>query len=141
MDIATISAGLTFVNTASTLLRNLRDGLKSGEIKQDELPGRIGEIYDCLNDSKAALLDSKDEMQQLQSKVRSLQDEKDFRDSLTYDVNGLYRRKTTSGVEEVYCSACLDGDNKRVRTTEEGPCSPPSLVCYIHGYRGLSSRR
>jgi hypothetical protein len=69
MDIA---SGLAALKTASDLTRFLRDAVKSGGIKDDELSGRIGEIYDYIIDSKAALIDASEEIHNLRSQLLSL---------------------------------------------------------------------
>jgi hypothetical protein len=66
MDIA---SGLAALKTASDLTRSLRDAVKSGGIKDDEISGRIGEIYDYIIDSKAALIDASEEIHNLKGQV------------------------------------------------------------------------
>jgi hypothetical protein len=66
MDIAT---GLSALKTSTDLLRALREKLKSGEVKGEEVIGRIGEIYDYIVESKDALVDAKDEIYALKEKL------------------------------------------------------------------------
>src|SRR5712692_8325584 len=101
-----ILTGITGLKAAADLTRMLRDGLKSGQIKGDDVAGRIGEIYDYIVDSKDALVEAKDEIQELKAQVAAFNDEKAFRDSLEFDPGGIYKRQGPKG-EELYCSACL----------------------------------
>jgi hypothetical protein len=128
-----ILAGMSGLKTGIDLLRSLRDALKSGQMKPDEVAGRIGEIYDYIVDSKDALVDAKDRIQELQAQLKSLNDESVFRSSLIFDSAGLYSRRV-GNIEEVYCSACLDTDNKRLRVTGGGPDTGAPFR-HIHGYR------
>ncbi|MDP8980053.1 MAG: hypothetical protein M3O35_05615 [Acidobacteriota bacterium] len=135
MAIPAIVAGISGLKAAADLTRSIRDGLKSSQIKPDEIAGRIGEIYDYIIDSKAALLDAQEEIQRLHTQIHSFQDDKDFKESLKYDPIGVYRRRLANGEEQIYCSACLDTDNKRVRTMKDMSTRPATLRCDIHGYR------
>ena len=65
-----IATGLSALKTGTDLLRVLRDRLKSGEVKGEEVIGRIGEIYDYIVDSKDSLVDAKDEIHDLKEKLR-----------------------------------------------------------------------
>jgi hypothetical protein len=129
-----IITGLSGLKSAAEMTKALRDGIKSGQIKADEIAGRIGEIYDYIIDSKAALVDTQEEVQALRAQIQSFNDEKEFRDSLTFDPVGIYRRKAPAGNDELYCSACLDEHNKRVRLTGGSP-GKGFACCHIHGYR------
>lgn len=130
-----ILAGMSGLKAAADMTKALRDAIKSGQIKADEIAGRIGEIYDYIIDSKAALLDAQEEMTKLRAEVQALNDEKEFRDGLTYDdAIGVYRRSDKAGRRmEIYCAACLDQHNKRIRVTEN---ADGVLHCHVHGYRG-----
>lgn len=43
-----IVAGLSGLRAAAEMIKMLREKLKAGDIKPDEIAGRIGEIYDRL---------------------------------------------------------------------------------------------
>ena len=47
-----ILSGMTGLKAAADLTRMLRDGLKTGQVRGDDIAGRIGEIYDYIVDSK-----------------------------------------------------------------------------------------
>lgn len=128
MDIA---SGVSALKVATDLTRTLRDRLKGGEVKPDEIAGRIGEIYDYIVDSKDALIDAKDEIQSLKDQIRSYEDTRTFSESLIYDDRGIYIRREAGQPDELYCSACLDATGKRVRLIA-GDYMPR---CHIHGYR------
>jgi len=56
-----ISAGLAGLKAAADLTKSMRDAAKAGTLKPDEFAGRVGEIYDYIIDSKAALVDTQEE--------------------------------------------------------------------------------
>lgn len=126
-----IVSGLAGLKAAADLTRILRDAAKTGAIKPDEFAGRVGEIYDYIIDSRAALLQAQEEVLELRAEIEAFNDDGEFRKSLTFDREGSYHRDGPQG-RELYCSACLDSDRKRVRlrTDSEG-----SHHCHVHGYR------
>lgn len=132
MAITTIAAGLSGLKAAAEMTKAIRDGLRAGSIKSDEIPSRIGEIYDYIVDSKAALVDAQDEILTLKKTIESFNDDKAFRDSLTFNLRGYYERNGTAGIER-YCSACLDKNRDRVRITGH---NESDFACEFHGYRG-----
>ena len=113
------------------MTRALRDGIKAGQIKGDEIAGRIGEIYDYIIESKDALVGAKEEIQSLKDRLRIVEEQDDFRKGLRFE-RTRYHRNTEAG-EEVYCSACLDVDGKRVRLGRSNENT--NYKCEIHGYR------
>ncbi len=125
-----ILAGLSALTAAANLTKTMRDAAKSGTLKPEEFTGRVGEIYDYIIDSKAALVDAQEAMLQLQAKIRAFDDDKEFKSGLEFDPKGYYRRKGAGG-DEFYCSACLDLNNKRSRLTG----TRRALSCDVHGYR------
>lgn len=125
-----ILTGMTCLKAAAELTRMLRDGLKSGQIKGDDIAGRIGEIYDYIVDSKDALVEAKDEIQELKAQIAAFNDDRAFRNSLKFDPAGIYVRQGPQG-DEFYCSSCLDSDGKKVRLIAGSYASR----CHVHGYR------
>ncbi len=65
-----IVAGLGGIKAAAEMTKALRDGIKAGQIKADEIAGRIGEIYDYIIDSKAALIEAQSEIKALGASFR-----------------------------------------------------------------------
>ncbi len=49
----------------------MRDAAKAGSLKPDEFAGRVGDIYDYIVDSKYALIEAKDEIQELKAQLRT----------------------------------------------------------------------
>jgi hypothetical protein len=125
-----IVAGMSALAAAANLTKTMRDAAKSGTIKPDEFVGRVGEIYDYIIDSKAALVDAQEEMLRLQAKIRAFDDDKEFKAGLEFHPKGYYRRKGPGG-DEFYCSACLDLNNARSRLTG----TARAFSCDVHGYR------
>ncbi len=112
MDILT---GMSGLKTATDLLRSLRDALKSGQIKPDEVAGRIGEIYDYIVESKDALVDAKDEIQELKDKLSSLEHTKEVNDSLEFD-GKVYWKKDDP--DHPFCPTCWDVNKQLVRLSQ-----------------------
>lgn len=109
-----IAEGIASVKAAADLAESLREAAKSGALKPDEFVGRVNEIYDYIINSRAALTEAQEEIAELKAGLTAANDDRDFRASLKHDPAGLYRRQGPHG-EEVYCSACLDLDRKRIR--------------------------
>jgi hypothetical protein len=102
MDIAT---GLSALKAATELTRSLRDRLKSGDVKPDEVAGRIGEIYDYIVDSKDALVDAKDEVQTLKDKLRDVAEQLTVRNMPFHD--GAQWLPKADGTEDgPFCPSC-----------------------------------
>jgi len=80
-----ISAGLISVRTAAEILKMFRDGLKAGTVHPDEIAGRIGEMYDYIIDSKAALLDAQEEVDKVKAELKELKDKQALAASLEFD--------------------------------------------------------
>jgi hypothetical protein len=93
MDIGT---GLSALKAATELTRSLREGLKSGTIKGDEISGRIGEIYDHIVDSKDALVEARDEIQELKGQLHSSNLRQQIDSELHHD-GYVYWRKHPNG--------------------------------------------
>jgi hypothetical protein len=122
-----IIAGLSGIKTAADLTKMLRDGLKGGTIKADEVTGRIGEIYDYILDSKAALLEAKEEAESLQAQIKELKDARELTDSLEHD-GKVYWKSKGDKWEGPFCAKCWDQNRKLVRldhqnTTRDGELS------------------
>jgi len=88
MALTTIAAGLSGLKAAADMTKALRDGVKAGAFKADEIYGRIGEIYDYIVDSKAALVDAQDENQNLRQELRSLKDAGDLESRVSVSREG-----------------------------------------------------
>jgi Mg2+ and Co2+ transporter CorA len=140
-----IATGLTALKTATDLARSLRDRLKSGEVKAEEVIGRIAEIYDYIVESKDALSGAKDEIQELKDENQELRDrlrqaedmrrEKNdfaaFCETLTYDERIGVSFRDVHGTPEAYCAACItDGRKTRLSRAQSG-----TYVCQYHGFR------
>ena len=110
----TLIGGLSGLSTAATLIRTLREGLKSGEMKQDEVAGRIGEIYDYIVDSKDALVDAKEEIERLKSELREIHRNADISSHLKFDGSVYWRIDGGDIVSGPYCSGCWDNNRKLV---------------------------
>jgi chromosome segregation ATPase len=103
-EITVITGALGGLKTASDLLKTLRDGIKSKQIKLDEVASRISEAFDHIVEAKAALNDANDEISRLQAELTKLKD----LDNYELRDNAYWR----SGF--AYCPKCLKIDLKAV---------------------------
>ena len=117
MDIA---SGLAGLKAAADLTKILREGAKSGSMKPDEFAGRIGEIYDYIIDSRAALVDAQEESQQLKQQIRELQNNAELATDLAFDGSVYWRKSEGAEAKSPYCSICWDSAGKLVRCQNYG---------------------
>jgi hypothetical protein len=112
MALTTIATGLSGLRAAAEMTKMLRDGLRAGQVRPDDIAGKIGEIYDYIIDSKAALVDAQEEHQRLRDQIRSLQLKDDVTNSLAFD-GKVYWKKDDP--EFPFCAVCWDKDKNLVR--------------------------
>jgi hypothetical protein len=105
-----IATGIAALKAGVELTRVLRDGLKGGQIKGDEVAGRIGEIYDNIADSKDALSEAKDEIQILKQKVFELEAELCRRRAMKFAFGAYWTRE-----DGPFCQLCWEAQNKPIR--------------------------
>jgi hypothetical protein len=101
-----IVAGLSALKTSTDLLRSLKERLKSGEVKGEEVIGRIGEIYDYIVESKDALITAKDEIYELKEKLSA-------RTMYEHRFNVLWRKGDDGKYVGPFCPICK-GDGKEM---------------------------
>jgi hypothetical protein len=111
-----IAAGLAGLKAAADLTKTMRDAAKAGTLKPDEFVGRVGEIYDYIIDSRAALVDAQEELQRLKDQIRELQDKSQLGKDLVFD-GYVYWLKDDA---YPYCPLCWDRDRKLVRLRNLG---------------------
>jgi chromosome segregation ATPase len=104
-NLAVITGALGGLKTASDLIRNVRDGVKSKQMKLDEVDSRISEVFDHIVEAKVALNDAKDEITLLRAELAKL---KDLEEGYEFRDNAYWR----DGV--AYCPKCLKIDGKHV---------------------------
>jgi hypothetical protein len=112
-----LATGLSALSAATNLTRSLRDGLKSGTIKGDEISGRIGEIYDNIVDSKDALVEARDEIQQLKTQLSSFNDRRHIDSELHHDGYVYWRKHSDGNTSGPYCVFCWKKENCLVPLT------------------------
>jgi hypothetical protein len=143
-----IGAGLSALKTGADLTRALREGIKSGRLKPDEIASRIGEIYDSIVDSKAALADAKEEISRLHDELRKIKVAVELEESFifrhgvywkTYEVLSLRTDPEGERIKEMqyegpYCPLCKDADQKPVHLKGDGNMQDGTALwyCEIH---------
>jgi hypothetical protein len=127
-DPTSIGAALTSVRALFDLAKNANDAQLAMRISSE-----VANIQGRLIDVQQQTLALQTENQELKAKILSINDDKDFRDSLEFDSAGIYKRTGPRGLE-LYCSDCLDRDHKRVRLTGGFPGTGTAL-CNVHGSR------
>jgi hypothetical protein len=126
MDIA---AGLSGMKAAAEMTKMLRERLKAGSIKPDEIAGRIGEIYDYMLDSKVALVEAQEEIAALKEKIRSLD-----RDDLVNLDGGVYWEKRSDGrYDGPLCPLCWS-ERKRLPMVKNENRNNPEYIVYECSY-------
>jgi hypothetical protein len=121
-----IAAGLSGLKAAAEMTKALRDGLKSGQIPVDQLSGRIGEIYDYIIDSRAALVDASEEITELKDELYALK-----KDALVFLDGGVNWEKRPDGqYDGPLCPACWGLNNKRLVMVKNESRNHPDYVVY-----------
>lgn len=122
-----IVAGLSGLKAAADMTKALRDGLKAGQIKADEIAGRIGEIYDYIIDSKMALVDAQQEQQTLHGEIAALKKEAaslksrlEEKDAVVYHDGACWRQYSV----KVEPPPGGDPDAEYSERREDGPFCP-----------------
>ncbi len=85
----TIAGGLAGLKAAAELTKALRDAAKSGVVKPDEFAGRVSEIYDYIIESRVALADAQEELQNLKYELKALRDTSAIAADLVFDVSPI----------------------------------------------------
>jgi hypothetical protein len=120
-DPATMSAALTSIKALLDLARGANDAQLAMRISTEvaNLQGKLIEV-------QQQALELQAENQRLRAEIASFNDDREFRATLVFHLDGSYRREGPQG-EERYCSACLDDDGKRIRLV--------GATCHVHGFR------
>jgi hypothetical protein len=130
------------LKAAADMTRALRDGLKAGTVKADEIAGRIGEIYDYVIDSKDALVTAKEQIDALKTQIRSMEDIAALAARLDFD-GKVYWLPKDDKWEGPFCAQCWDEMRKLIRMDHQCVQSfnplDASFHCYVH-QRGLTTR-
>jgi hypothetical protein len=130
-----ILAGMSGLKAAADMTRALRDGLKAGTVKPDEIGGRIGEIYDYIIDSKDALVTAKEDLDTLKEQIKGLRDTSDLAARLDYD-GKVYWLPNGDKWEGPFCPHCWDADKQLVRLdhqrTRYADPLDASFHCHVH---------
>jgi hypothetical protein len=131
----TIASGLSSLSAAANLVKALREGLKSDQIKSDEIAGRVGEIYDYILDSKEALLNAKDDLGALEKKIRSLEHSADLQKRVRFHDQAVWKVDSSNdGEEGPFCPVCWSLNSKLVRPTYGDSSRSDEIVfsCRVH---------
>src|SRR5580658_9457711 len=110
-----IAAGLSGLKAAGEMAKALRDGLKAGQIKPDEIAGRIGEIYDYIIDSKMALVDAQEEISSIKERYRQLESRLEFRDRVKFEGGAQWLLNKDGTRQGPFCPSCWGLNEKLVR--------------------------
>ncbi len=133
-----ITSGLAGLKAAADLTKALRDTAKAGSLKPDEFAGRVGEIYDYIVDSKDALIEAKDEIQQLKAELKARDDGERIERELEHDGYVYWRNDTDGKRAGPYCVFCWKKEDKLVPLTHisgifGGTHKSKRYDCVTHG--------
>lgn len=113
LEITVITGALGGLKTAGELLKAVRDGIKSKQMKLDDVPGQISEAYSHLIEAKTVLTEAKDEISRLQAELAKL---KDFVENYELRDNVYWRK----GTRDAYCPLCMGDKQKAVPLQNKG---------------------
>jgi hypothetical protein len=119
MALTTIATGLSGLKAAAEMTKMLRDGLRAGQVKAEDIAPRIGEIYDYIIDSKAALYDAQEQLGVMNDRIRQLIDNSHIAEQLISEGSAYFRMVGDKKVGP-FCTACWDDTQKLVRITYGG---------------------
>ena len=93
----------------------MRDGIKSKQMKLDDVPGQISEAYSHLIEAKTVLTEAKDEISGLQAELAKL---KDFVENYELRDNVYWRKGTQSMVHIAHCVWAISKRQSHFRTKD-----------------------
>lgn len=129
----TFAAGLASLKAAADLTKTMRDAAKAGTLEPAEFLGRVGEIYDYIIDSRAALVDAQEETQRLRDELNTLQKTSRLSRDLTFDGHVYWLK----GDGPPYCPLCWDRDQmlvhlRNIETKMHSGVRKTDYHCKIH---------
>ena len=122
-----VTAGLSSLKTAADLLKLVRESLKSNEMKQDDLAGKIGEVYDYIIDSKDSLLNAKEQIQNLHEENRGLKAQLKKRTEIKHALGAYWTVD-----DGPFCRLCWELHEKKVRLTSDGSTRTSNQFLIYH---------
>ena len=127
-----IATGLSGLNAAVSMTKALRDGLRAGSIRPDEVAGRIGEIYDYIIDSKVALVDAQAELHKLKVELDSIK-----KDREVFLEGGVdWEKRPDGNYDGPLCPSCWGLSNKRLPMIKNDTRNNPDYVVYECSHHG-----
>jgi hypothetical protein len=116
MALTTIATGLSGLKAAAEMTKMLRDGLRAGQIRVEDVAPKIGEIYDYIIDSKVALYDAQEEVNTLRTQLEALSEYQQIDSELKHDGYVFWRvlEEETTGP---FCPYCWRKDEKLIPLT------------------------
>ena len=111
-DIASISAALTSIKTATELARFIRGNEAS--LKDAETKLKLAELINALADAKIDIAEIQDSLQEKEAKIRELHAQLETRTEIVWDQPYYWLGAKAQG-NGPYCQRCYDADDKLVR--------------------------
>ncbi len=119
MSAGTVFSGISATNAGYNLLKVIKERLKSGDVKPDEIAGRIGELYDYIGEAKDSLVNAKEEINNLKDRIRVLESQSKQRGEMKF-ADFAYWTKD----DGPFCQLCWDNEDRQVRLqTSDRPLS------------------
>ncbi|HWN08256.1 MAG TPA: hypothetical protein VNO50_03135 [Pyrinomonadaceae bacterium] len=126
MDIASISAALTSIKTASDIAKLIRESDSSLERAETKL--QLAELTSALADAKLEVNDIQQLLTDKDVLIRSLQEQLALRERLQWEAP-YYWVVNDSSKEGPFCQHCVDADSKQVRLQGNGSGFWTCTVC------------
>jgi hypothetical protein len=137
--------GLSFLKTASDLIKGIKESLAARDVKPNEVLDRIIEIQNLISDGRVAVIDAQEQLaeknrtiQALQDEIRRLQEQLSKRRQGHVHDNAVWR-VLDEGVEEgPYCPNCFEKTGTFIQP-HRGPLNDGlvSFFCTDHGAKNF----
>lgn len=131
MDIATITALLGNVKTATEIAKAIKDS--GASLEQAEVKLKLADLISTLADVKLEAAGIQDELLAAKERIRRLEGEAKQRAALTWKQPCYWMpREGDPGIEEPYCQPCHDNDKRLSRLHDDGKGAFTCMVCKMN---------
>jgi hypothetical protein len=125
VDIATITAALGSIKTATEIAKAVRESSKS--LSEAETKLKLADLIGALADVKLGLAEVQEELVTKGARVRELELQLELRETLIFRDPCYWR--TSGEIDEPFCQPCFDGKQKLSHLLEKTPGIFGCAVC------------
>ena len=127
MDIASISAALGSIKTASDIAKLIKDS--GSNLEQAEIKFKRAELVGALADAKLEIADVQSQLIEKDEQIKGLHRLLEQKESLTYVKPYYVIERDDETRDGPYCQICNDDKNKLIRLQERGNDCWDCKVC------------